>query len=75
MDDFRRVLKSPGFPGGSNRKESAHNAEEPGWIPASGRSPGEGHGYTPVFSPGKSYGQRSLAGYSPWDHKESNMTE
>ena len=24
---------------------------------------------TPVFLPGKSYGQRSLAGYSPWDHK------
>ena len=24
---------------------------------------------TPVFSPGKSHGQRSLAGYSPWDRK------
>jgi len=24
---------------------------------------------TPVFLPGKSYGQRSLAGYSPWGHK------
>ena len=23
---------------------------------------------TPVFFPGKSHGQRSLAGYSPWDH-------
>ena len=30
---------------------------------------------TPVFLPGKSHGQRSLAGYSPWDHKESDMTE
>ena len=30
---------------------------------------------TPVFLPGKSYGQRSLEGYSPWDHKESEMTE
>ena len=30
---------------------------------------------TPVFLPGKSYGQRSLAGYSPWGHKESKMTE
>ena len=27
------------------------------------------------FLPGKSHGQRSLAGYSPWDHKESDMTE
>ena len=24
---------------------------------------------TPVFSPGKSHGQRSLVGYSPWDRK------
>ena len=30
---------------------------------------------TPVFLPGKSRGQRSLAGYSPWGCKESNMTE
>ena len=30
---------------------------------------------TPVFSPGESHGQRSLAGYSPQGHKESNMTE
>ena len=29
---------------------------------------------TPVFLPGKSHGQRSLAGYSPWDCKESDMT-
>ena len=29
---------------------------------------------TPVFLPGRSYGQRSLAGYSPRDHKESDMT-
>ena len=30
---------------------------------------------TPVFLPGKSQGQRSLAGYSPWGCKESDMTE
>ena len=30
---------------------------------------------TPVFLPRKSHGWRSLAGYSPWDHKESDMTE
>ena len=28
----------------------------------------------PVFLPGKSHGQRSLVGYSPWDVK-SDMTE
>ena len=30
---------------------------------------------TNVFLPGKSHGQRSLVGYSPWGHKESDMTE
>ena len=25
--------------------------------------------FTSVFLPGKFHGQRSLAGYSPWDHK------
>ena len=30
---------------------------------------------TPLFLPGESHGQRSLAGYSPQDLKESDMTE
>ena len=30
---------------------------------------------TPVFLPGKSHGQRCLEGYSPWGHKESDMSE
>ena len=30
---------------------------------------------TPVFSPGESHGQRSLAGYSPEGCEELNMTE
>ena len=30
---------------------------------------------TTVFSSGKSHGQRSLAGYSPWGYKELDMTE
>ena len=30
---------------------------------------------TPVFLPGESRGQRSLTGYSPWGHKELDMTE
>ena len=30
---------------------------------------------TPVFLPGESHGQRSLAGYSPQGHKELNTTE
>ena len=30
---------------------------------------------TPVLLPGKSHGQRSLVGCSPWGHEESDMTE
>ena len=30
---------------------------------------------TPVFLPGESHGQRSLAGHGPWGHRESDMTE
>ena len=30
---------------------------------------------TPVFLPGEFHGQRSLAGYSPWGHKESHIAE
>ena len=30
---------------------------------------------TPVFSPGESHGQRSLVGYSPWGHRQSDRTE
>ena len=29
--------------------------------------------HTPVLLPGESHGQRSLAGYSPWGHKESEQ--
>ena len=35
----------PGFPGGSDGKEYACNAGDPGLIPGSGRSPGDGIGY------------------------------
>ena len=30
---------------------------------------------TPVFLPGESHRQRSLVGYSPWGHEESDTTE
>ena len=29
----------------------------------------------PVFLPEKSYGQKNLAGYSPWDRRESGLAE
>ena len=37
-----------------------------------GRSLGRGNGYTSLFLPGESHGQRSLVGYSPWGRKESD---
>ena len=39
-----------GFSGGSNGKESACNAGDPGSIPGSGRSPGERNGNTVLYS-------------------------
>ena len=63
-----------GFPGGSESKESACSSGDLGSIPRLGRSPGEGNGnLTPVFLPGKSHGQRRLAGYSPWGSTESDQ--
>ena len=29
----------------------------------------------PVFLPGKSHGQRSLAGYSPWGHSQTGLSD
>ena len=47
-----------------------------GSIPELGRSPRGGHGnplqYSCLENP---HGQRTLEGCSPWDHKESDMTE
>ena len=65
-----------GFPGGSDGKESACNAGDLGSIPGLGRSPGGGHGNPLHCSCLENlHGQRSLVGYSPWGHKESDMTE
>ena len=57
----------------------AHAADtvDTGSTPGSGRSPGGAHPNPPhyLFFSEKSHGHRSLAGYSPWGHKESDMTE
>jgi len=65
-----------GFPGGSVVKI---------YLPANLGDMGLMHGLekmtwrrklqtTPVFLPGKSHGQRSLVGYSPWGCKKLDMT-
>ena len=65
-----------GFPDGSDGKESACNVGDLGSIPGSRRSPGEGNEYPLQYSYLENpHGQRSLAGYNPWGHKESDMTE
>ena len=44
MDRFDFLLLYSAFPGDSDGKASAYNAGDPGLIPGSGRSPGEGNG-------------------------------
>ena len=68
-----------GFPGGSVGKESTcqcRRCERLGFNPWVGIiSWRRKWQHTPVFLPGKSHGWRSLADYSPWDHKELDTTE
>ena len=47
MADFMLYM---GFPGGSEVKASAWNGGDPGLIPGSGRSPGEGNGNALQYS-------------------------
>ena len=44
------TVGSSHFPGGSNGKESAHNAGDPGSVSESGRFPGEGNGHPLQYS-------------------------
>ena len=73
---YSTLYKNRSFPGGSNGKESACNAGDMSLIPGSGRSPGEGNGHPhQYFCLENLHGQRSLAGYGPQGHKESDTTE
>ena len=58
------------FPGGSVVKNLPANPQ----VQSLGWEYSPGMATTPVFLPGESHGQRSLAGYSPWGRKESDMT-
>ena len=67
------------FVGGSkvkNPSASAGDTGDVGFNPWVGKIPwSRKQQLTPVFLPGESHGQRSLAGYSPWGHKELDTTE
>ena len=68
-----------GFPGDPRSKESASQCKKHKrcrlnpWV---GKIPWTRKWlHTAVFLPGKPHGQRSLEGYSPWSHKELDMSE
>ena len=63
-----------GFPGGSDGKESAWNAGDPGLIPGSGRSLEKGMTTKSSIFAWKTHELRGLPGYSPWACKESDRT-
>ena len=59
-------------PGGSDSKESACNWQDSGSIPGQEDPLEKGMATRSSILTGKSHGQRSLVGYSPWGHKESD---
>ena len=81
LDMTERLTHSEasGFPGGTSGKElpvSAGDIRDTGFDSWVGRIPWrKAWQPTPVFLPGEFHGQRSLVGYSPWGHKESDMTD
>ena len=73
---WNEIIGLEGFPGGSDDKESTCNAGDLGSILGLGRCPGGSHGNQLQYSCLENlHGQRSLANYSPWGHKESDITE
>ena len=73
------LLLCHGLPRWLSGKESTASVEDAwdmGLIPGLGRSPGVGNGNLLQCSCLENpHGQRSLVGYSPWGHKESDRTE
>ena len=64
------------FPGGSDGKSVCLQCGRPGFSPWVGKIPWRRKWQpSPVLSPGKSHGWRSLVGYSPRGRKESDKTE
>ena len=58
-----------------NPPAKAEDTRDAGSIPGSGRFPGEGMATPLQYSCLENPVDRSLAGYSPWGHKKSDMTE
>ena len=74
LRNLRTILH--GLPCGLSSQESACECRRRGFDPWGRKIPWRRKWQpTPAFLPGKSHQQRSLAGYSPWGHKEPDMTE
>ena len=79
--DLINLLTTKGASQGHSGKVSAcqcrrHKHKWRGFHPWVGKIPWSRQWQpTPVLLPGESHGQGSLAGYSPWGHKESDTTE
>ena len=72
----KQWVKNEGFPGGSVVKNppAKQEMQEMGVLSLGWEDPLEkGMATPPVFLPGEFHGQRSLASYRPWGHKESDM--
>ena len=63
------------LPGGSDGKESACNAEDPGLIPGLETSPGEGHGNPLQYSCLDNSMGRGIWGATVYEVAESDMAE
>ena len=72
---FTKGLTYGGFPGGSDGKDSACNAADPGLISGSGRSSGGVHGSPLQFVAWRIPWTEESADYNLWSHLESDMTE
>ena len=60
----------------NNLPANAGDAREAGLTAGLGKIPWRrARQPSAVFLPGQFHGQRSLAGYSPWGHKESDTAE
>ena len=74
LSDFHSLVLC--FPGGSDDKRVCLQCRRPRLDPWVGKIPWRRERQpTPLFLPGESLGQRSLAGYSPWCRKESDTNE
>ena len=76
LTDNNKVMGPPGGAGGKEPTCQCVRGESLRFDPWVGKIPCSRKWHpTPVLLFGKSHGQRSLAGYSLWGHKESDTAE